>query len=67
VTNIILTFAMVASFALFYGAWKLSRLQDWGQKSLLMIAAGLIIIANVAIWSIPDKNGNTLANTNTEQ
>jgi hypothetical protein len=64
VTNIILTFAMLASFALFYGAWKLSKLQGWGQKSLLMIAAGLIIIANVAIWSVPDKNGKTLADDN---
>ncbi len=60
-TNIIFALAMVASFALFYGAWKLSRIGGWGQKSWLMVAAGLIIIANVAIWSIPDSNGNSLA------
>jgi surface polysaccharide O-acyltransferase-like enzyme len=66
-TNFILTFAMAASFALFYGAWKLSRIQGWGQKSWLMIAAGVIIIANVAIWSVPDKNGKTLADDNAKR
>jgi surface polysaccharide O-acyltransferase-like enzyme len=64
--NVILSLAMAASFALFYGAWKLSQTIGWGQKSWLMIIAAAVILANVAIWSIPDKNGNSLADVKTK-
>jgi hypothetical protein len=46
-TNIILSLAMAASFALFYGAWKLSQTYGWKLKSWLMILAGLVIIATM--------------------
>jgi hypothetical protein len=52
-TNIILSLAMAASFALFYGAWKLSQTYGWKLKSWLMILAGLVIIANVIIATMP--------------
>jgi hypothetical protein len=65
-TNIILSLAVFASFALIYGALKLSRSIGWGMKSWLMIIAAAVILANVAIWSIPDKNGNSLAGVRAE-
>jgi hypothetical protein len=52
-TNIILSLATAASFALFYGAWKLSQTYGWKLKSWLMILAGLVIIANVIIATMP--------------
>jgi Ca2+/H+ antiporter len=57
----ILSIAMIAGFALLWGAWRLYRQTGIGQKVWLMVAAALIIFANIAIWTIPDERGRTLA------
>ena len=60
--NAFLSIGMIAGFALLWGAWRLWRQQGLGQKVWLMVAAALVIFANVAIWTVPDKSGNSLAN-----
>lgn len=58
--NLILSLATFAAFLLLFGAWKLWRRDGAGQKMWLMIAASLIILANIAIWVVPDKQGKSL-------
>lgn len=58
--NLILSLATFAAFLLLFGAWKLWRRDGAVQKMWLMIAASLIILANIAIWVVPDKQGKSL-------
>jgi hypothetical protein len=58
--NAILSVAMVAAFLLLFGAWKRRQRDGAGQQMWLMIAAALVIFANVAIWLVPDKQGKSL-------
>lgn len=60
-TGAILSIGMIAGFALLWGAWKLWKRDGLGQKVWLMVATALIIFANVAIWTVPDDKGRTLA------
>lgn len=50
--NILLSLAMFAVFALIAGGIYLWRKQDDTQKGLLMIAAAIVILANVLIWTV---------------
>jgi len=59
-TNAILSAAMLAGFLLLYGAWKRWRRDGTSQQMWLMVAAALVIFANVAIWVVPDKQGKSL-------
>jgi hypothetical protein len=63
--NAFLSIGMLAGFALLWGAWRLWKRDGLGQKVWLMVAAALVIFANVAIWTVPDKSGNTLIKTST--
>jgi hypothetical protein len=60
----ILSIAMIAGFALLWGAWALWRREGAHQKMWLMLATALIIFANIAIWTVPDSEGNSLVKTN---
>lgn len=60
-TTAILSIAMLGGFALLWGAWKLWKREGLGQKVWLMIAAALVLFANVAIWTVPDDQGQSLA------
>ena len=59
--GLILSIAMIAGFALLWGAWRLHKRGGSRQQMWLMVAASLIMFANVAIWTIPDDNGRSLA------
>jgi hypothetical protein len=59
--NATLSIAMIAGFLLLFGAWKRWRRDGAGQQMWLMIAAALVIFANIAIWVVPDKQGKSLA------
>jgi uncharacterized membrane protein len=59
--NIILSIATFGALLLFWGAWKLWRKNGASQKMWLMIAAALVIATNVAIWTVPDNTGRSLA------
>lgn len=58
--NAILSLAMIAAFLLLFGAWKRWRRDGLSQQMWLMIAAALVIFANIAIWVVPDEKGNSL-------
>ena len=58
--NAILSLAMIAAFLLLFGAWKRWRRDGLSQQIWLMIAAALVIFANIAIWVVPDEKGNSL-------
>ena len=58
--NAILSAAMITGFLLLYGAWKRWRRDGTSQQMWLMVAAALVIFANVAIWVVPDKQGKSL-------
>lgn len=52
--NIVLTIAMFAVFALGAGGIYLWRKRGEKQRGLLMLAAALVILANVLIWTVPN-------------
>ena len=58
--NAILSIAMLSSFLLLYGAWKRWRRDGASQQMWLMIAAALVLFANVGIWVVPDEKGQSL-------
>jgi hypothetical protein len=60
-TSALLSIAMIAGFALLWGAWRLWKRDGLGQKIWLMIAAALVLFANIAIWTVPDEQGRSLA------
>jgi drug/metabolite transporter superfamily protein YnfA len=62
-TSAFLSVAMLGGFALIWGAWLLWQREGLGQKVWLMIAAALVLFANVAIWTVPDEAGQTLVNS----
>lgn len=61
--SILLSIAMIAGFLLLYGAWKRWRRDGTGQQMWLMVAAALVIFANIAIWAVPDGEGRSLVNS----
>ena len=50
--DVALSITMLAALALLGGAFVLFRRGE-GRKALLMAAAALVALANVAIWSLP--------------
>ncbi len=65
--NAILSTAVLSAFLLLYGATKRWRRDGTSQQMWLMVAAALVIIANVAIWVVPDKKGQSLVTRAVEQ
>jgi len=65
--NAILTIAVLSAFLLLYGATKRWRRDGASQQMWLMVAAALVIIANVAIWVVPDEKGQSLVTGAVEQ
>ncbi len=60
----ILAIMALAAIALFWGAWHLWRVRGLTTQPALMAALGLILLANVAIWAIPNDQGVTLLDGN---
>lgn len=58
--NLLLSVALFAGILLLFGAWKRWRRDGAGQQMWLMIAAALVIFANIAIWVVPDGQGKSL-------
>jgi chromate transport protein ChrA len=58
--NLILSIATFAAVLLLFGAYKLWRRDGAVQKMWLMVAAALVIFANIAIWVVPDEQGQSL-------
>ncbi len=66
-TNFILTIMMFAAFILLWGAWKMRDDRELRFKMFLMIVTALVIIGNIAIWTLPTKSGKTLADDEIER
>ena len=60
-TNIILSIASFVAILLIYGAFRLWRRDGQMKQPILMAIAALVIIANIAIWTVPDEQGRSLA------
>lgn len=58
--NFILSIATFAAVLLLFGAWKRWRHEGAGKQMWLMMAAALVILANIAIWVVPDQQGKSL-------
>jgi hypothetical protein len=59
--NLLLSVALFAGILLLLGAWQRWRRDGAVQQMWLMIAAALVIFANIAIWVVPDGKGQSLA------
>jgi hypothetical protein len=57
----VLSILMLAALALLAGAFWFWRRQGFVRQVWLMIVLAFVILANVAIWTIPDKDGATPA------
>lgn len=58
--NFILSAATFAACLLLFGAWKRWRSNGICLQMWLMLAAALVIFANIAIWVVPDQQGKSL-------
>lgn len=58
--GIALSLAVLATFALTLGAWALWRRGGSRMQVALMLVMAAVIAANVAIWTVPDRSGNSL-------
>ncbi|WP_017670991.1 hypothetical protein [Blastomonas sp. AAP53] len=58
-TSFVLSIAMLTSIALVFGAIALFRRGQRKQPALMLVLA-VVMIANVVIWSIPTKSGQSL-------
>lgn len=65
--NAVLSIAVLSAFLLLYGAWKRWSRDGASQHMWLMIAAALVIFANVAIWVVPDQKGQSLVTDSVDQ
>ncbi len=65
-TSFVLSIAMLTSIALIFGAIALFRRGQLKQPALMLVLA-VVMIANVVIWSIPTKSGQSLVKTETPE
>ena len=58
--DLVLSLVMLAALALLGGAWLLWRRGLKRQASLMLVLA-VVMLANLAIWSLPDRSGRAPA------
>lgn len=58
-TDWILSFAVLAALALFGGAAYLWRKPAERRRAMLMAVAALVVLMNVAIWSLPEPQATS--------
>lgn len=57
-TDTVLSILVLAAIALLVGAFALRRRGGSKRQVTLMVILALVAIANVAIWIVPDSQGN---------
>ena len=55
--NIVLSITVLAAIALLIGAFALWRRGGHTKQALLMVVLAIISMINVAIWTLPDAEG----------
>ncbi|MXO60192.1 hypothetical protein GRI89_11645 [Altererythrobacter salegens] len=55
--DVIFSVVVLAAFALLGGAWFQWRREGAVKQVWLMALLAVIMLANVALWTVPDKNG----------
>lgn len=55
-----LSLMMLSSGILLWGAWFQWRRRGMTRQAVLMAVMAAILLANVAIWTIPTSNGTSL-------
>ena len=65
--DIVLSIAMLATLALIAGAFFLWRRGGSGKQVVLMLIMALVLLLNVAIWTVPDSSGEAPLDRVTEQ
>ena len=55
--NIVLSITVLAAIALLVGAFALWRRGGYAKQVLLMVVLAIISMINVAIWTLPDAEG----------
>ena len=56
--NTVLSIVVLAALLLFAGAFFLWRRGGSAKQVFLMVLLALIMLANVAIWTVPDASGD---------
>jgi drug/metabolite transporter superfamily protein YnfA len=59
----VLSLMVLTALVLLGGAWWLWRHKRAGKQALLMLILAAIIAVNVAIWTLPNTEGETLASS----
>jgi hypothetical protein len=57
--SVVLSIVMLAAFSLIAGAAWLWRKPGMRKQALLMLALAGIALINVAIWTVPDREGRS--------
>jgi len=57
-TSTVLSILVLAAIALLVGAFILWRKVGASRQVTLMVILAVVAIANVAIWTVPDADGN---------
>ena len=60
-SDIVLSLMMLSAAALLAGALYLWRVRGNTKQSTLMAVLAVVMLANVAIWLIPNERGDALA------
>lgn len=55
--NLVLSILMLAAIALVLGAFVLWRRTGRVRQPLLMLLLAAIAVANIALWTVPDRSG----------
>ena len=63
----VLALMVLTALALVGGAVWLWRKQRRGRQAMLMLVLAAVIAANVALWAVPNKSGETLVKAKPER
>ena len=55
--DLILSLVALAALALFGGAFVLWRRGTHNRQAALMVLLGVVMVINLAIWTVPDRDG----------
>ncbi|MCB2049270.1 MAG: hypothetical protein KDE32_13750 [Novosphingobium sp.] len=66
-TDAVLSLMVLTLLLLLGGAWWLWREGRARKQALLMVVLAAVLAVNVAIWTVPDDSGDTLASASPDR